>query len=81
MTWRDKQAARRNVVLVALEAWYAAGGSDFVRMANAIDAYNAALTLHRQCDEPGCEREANCGFAVDGGYRRTCYEHSTWAKL
>lgn len=28
------------------------------------------------CDEPGCNREANCGWPTkDGGYRRTCYKH------
>jgi hypothetical protein len=32
------------------------------------------------CDEPGCDREASCGFPVDDerGYRRTCYEHSVF---
>lgn len=30
------------------------------------------------CDEPGCERNATCGFpagAEFGGYRRTCGKH------
>lgn len=28
------------------------------------------------CDEPGCSREAGCGWPTpDGGYRRTCSEH------
>lgn len=30
------------------------------------------------CDEPGCTRQAGCGFRAGpeyGGYRRTCYEH------
>ena len=32
------------------------------------------------CDEPGCDRRATCGFPVDDerGYRRTCFEHSTF---
>jgi len=35
-----------------------------------------------RCDEPGCEREATCGWpsrpggtGPNGGYRRTCGEH------
>lgn len=31
------------------------------------------------CDEPGCNKEASCGFPAGeefGGYRRTCYDHS-----
>jgi hypothetical protein len=30
------------------------------------------------CDEPGCTRQAGCGFPAGpewGGYRRTCSEH------
>ena len=27
------------------------------------------------CDEPGCAREATCGFPDHGGYRRTCGKH------
>jgi len=27
------------------------------------------------CDESGCEEEANCGFPVPDGYRRTCGTH------
>jgi hypothetical protein len=30
------------------------------------------------CDEPGCAREATCGFPDPGGYRRTCVEHVKW---
>lgn len=31
------------------------------------------------CDEPGCTREASCGWPEEGGgYRRTCHEHSMW---
>jgi len=36
----------------------------------------------QRCDEPGCEREATCGWpsrpggtGPNGGYRRTCGEH------
>jgi hypothetical protein len=29
------------------------------------------------CDEPGCNREGSCGFPTpEGGYRRTCFDHS-----
>jgi len=29
------------------------------------------------CDEPECYNYANCGFPIDdGGYRRTCHNHS-----
>jgi hypothetical protein len=27
------------------------------------------------CDEPGCNREASCGFPVEGGYRHACGTH------
>ena len=27
------------------------------------------------CDEPGCDREATCGWPHPDGYRRTCGEH------
>lgn len=27
------------------------------------------------CDEPGCDREATCGFPTPSGYRRTCGDH------
>jgi len=28
------------------------------------------------CDEPGCTKDATCGWPTpDGGYRRTCAEH------
>ena len=27
------------------------------------------------CDEPGCVRDANCGFPTPEGYRRTCGDH------
>ena len=27
------------------------------------------------CDEPGCIREATCGFPTPNGYRRTCGDH------
>jgi hypothetical protein len=40
-----------------------------------------------RCDEPGCEREATCGWPTrpggtsgNGGYRRTCGEHYRAAK-
>jgi ssDNA-binding Zn-finger/Zn-ribbon topoisomerase 1 len=27
------------------------------------------------CDEPGCTRDASCGFPTLTGYRRTCGDH------
>lgn len=32
------------------------------------------------CDEPGCFVEVSCGFPTDDGYRRTCFNHSKFAK-
>ena len=30
------------------------------------------------CDEPGCKRDAGCGWpSYSQGYRRTCFEHMT----
>ena len=28
------------------------------------------------CDEPGCDRDASCGWPSPSGYRQTCHEHS-----
>lgn len=28
------------------------------------------------CDEPGCVRQASCGFPTQNGYRRTCGRHA-----
>ena len=78
-TWRDVQAARPAPVASALAAWHATpGNAEPARMSDAIDAYEAALEIYRRCDEPGCTREGTCGFPVDDGYRRTCFEH--WEK-
>ena len=37
-----------------------------------------------RCDEPGCLREATCGWPTltnpNGGYRRTCWGHSDYAQ-
>lgn len=27
------------------------------------------------CDEPGCAKDAGCGWSSAAGYRRTCVEH------
>lgn len=33
------------------------------------------------CDEPGCDAEGTCGWPTeDGGYRRTCFKHSCFAR-
>lgn len=32
------------------------------------------------CDEPGCGKQNTCGWNSDSGYRRTCFEHSRFAK-
>ncbi len=31
--------------------------------------------LLNMCDEPGCFKDAGCGWPSDTGYRWTCYEH------
>jgi hypothetical protein len=72
---------KRTVEQKLLRDVYGPDDLDRALMAAALEAAEAAEALARQCDEPGCEHEASCGFAVDGGYRRTCYEHSRWAKL
>ena len=75
-TWRDKQRSRTDPIAAALAAWHAgAGQSEHDRMSLAIDAHEAADAACRECDEPGCTREATCGWPVKGGYRRTCAEH------
>ena len=34
-------------------------------------------TMRELCDEPGCCQYSDCGFPTDdGGYRRTCFDHS-----
>lgn len=32
------------------------------------------------CDEQDCFNEVSCGFPTETGYRRTCFNHSKWAK-
>jgi DNA-directed RNA polymerase subunit RPC12/RpoP len=32
------------------------------------------------CDEPGCRRDATCGFPTREGYRRTCGAHRQWSE-
>jgi hypothetical protein len=37
--------------------------------------------VEQLCDEPGCLESATCGWPTgNGGYRRTCYAHSKFAK-
>ena len=42
-----------------------------------IEALKEPLNL---CDEPGCFVEVSCGFPTENGYRRTCFNHSKFAK-
>lgn len=86
-TWRDKQEAKPDPTKAALDAMLgdlgihpAQYGYWYARMELAIDAYDTAMEEYRQCDEPGCTREGGCGWPTDGGYRRTCYEHSCFNK-
>lgn len=32
------------------------------------------------CSEPGCKKEASCGWPSRQGYRHTCFDHSDFAK-
>jgi len=41
-------------------------------------ACRAAEHFTNLCDEPGCNREATCGWPSPAGYRRTCGQH--WVK-
>ena len=75
MTYRNKQATHPDPLGAALTAWHANAGTERDRMEAAIDAYEEASAACTQCDEPGCEREATCGWPVADGYRRTCGEH------
>ena len=38
----------------------------------------AVEDIANACDEPGCDKEATCGFPAPGGYRRTCGKHMQW---
>lgn len=41
--------------------------------------YDMIKPVINLCDEPGCYEVTSCGFPTDdGGYRRTCYGHSTF---
>ena len=41
--------------------------------------YDKIKPIINLCDEPGCYEETSCGFPTDdGGYRRTCTEHSKY---
>ena len=75
-TWREKQALKPDPTQAALDEWQACQNeSDYMRMGCAIDAYEAATIFYRQCDEPGCRKDGDCGWPTEGGYRRTCFEH------
>jgi hypothetical protein len=66
------------------------GGAELLRAPNPFDPEEnisgcpkckAVEDIVSACDEPGCRREGSSGWPDgDGGYRRTCYEHSKWAK-
>ena len=36
---------------------------------------NSLKPLLHLCDEPGCFKDAGCGWPSEKGYRWTCYEH------
>lgn len=36
----------------------------------------SAESFKNLCDEPGCNKEATCGWPSENNYRRTCYWHS-----
>ena len=76
-TWQEVQAAKPDPHKAAVKAWHASSCSDDLgRMIDAIDAFEEAAAIYRQCDEPGCQRDGSCGWPVrGGGYRRTCFEH------
>lgn len=38
-----------------------------------------AECFDNMCDEPACDKVAGCGWPSPEGYRRTCYEHSSFA--
>ena len=80
MTWREKQLSKPDVIAAALAAYHRArddGRTEYDAMVAAIDAHEDALAVWRECDEPGCNRVASCGWPTgDGGYRCTCYEHA-----
>lgn len=78
-TWREKQAAHVNPVDAALAAWRQhPERDDTARMYDALDAAEGAECDANECDEPGCNRRADCGWPVPdgGGYRRTCGGHT-----
>ena len=39
------------------------------------EKYDALKPYVGMCDEPGCYKEANCGWPTKDGYRHTCFEH------
>ena len=76
-TWQQKRASFPRPVLKALEAWQSSEGRvDTERMELAVEAYEDAEEICRQCDEPGCNNEGTSGWNhKDGDYRRTCHKH------
>lgn len=40
--------------------------------------YDKIKPVINLCDEPGCYQHVSCGFPTDGGYRRTCSDHSNF---
>jgi hypothetical protein len=37
------------------------------------------VEFDEMCDAEGCNNAASCGWPSEQGYRRTCYQHSTWS--
>lgn len=75
-TWRDKKASHRNPLEMAVTSWHLnSNKADIERMEMAIEVYEDVLRECRECDEPGCTKEASCGWPTEGEYRRTCHDH------
>lgn len=50
-------------------------GHDRVRLAQCPECGECEQFVN-VCDEPGCERDATCGWPTKAAdYRRTCYDH------
>lgn len=71
--WRCKECYR---VYSQAEMLRAASPFDYNDTLIGCPYCKSVDSFEHLCDEPGCMRGSSCGFPIEGGYRRTCFEHS-----
>jgi hypothetical protein len=72
--WRCNECGKKTERSLMLEGVNPFDETDYVLGCPGCRACNPPWI--EVCDEPGCERQADCGTPTDGGYRRTCGRHA-----